>query len=53
MSKTKAVIRALRPHQWAKNTLVFVPILLAHKTGDLQAWEAAGILFGALSLWAS
>lgn len=53
MSKTKAVIRALRPHQWAKNTLVFVPILLAHKTGDLQAWEAAGILFGALSLCAS
>lgn len=53
MSKIRAVVRALRPHQWAKNFLVFMPILLAHKTGDLSAWRAAGILFGALSLCAS
>ncbi|MBQ9275537.1 MAG: UbiA family prenyltransferase [Succinivibrio sp.] len=24
------VIRALRPHQWAKNALIFAPLLLAH-----------------------
>jgi len=26
-------IRALRPHQWAKNLLVFLPLLLAHVAG--------------------
>jgi len=25
-----SVIRALRPHQWAKNLLIFLPLLLAH-----------------------
>jgi 4-hydroxybenzoate polyprenyltransferase/phosphoserine phosphatase len=28
-----SVFRALRPHQWAKNLLVFLPLLLAHITG--------------------
>ena len=28
---------ALRPHQWTKNTLVFVPLLAAHEV-DGQAW---------------
>ena len=27
----RSVLRALRPHQWAKNLLLFVPALLAHK----------------------
>jgi len=27
---TKALLRAIRPHQWAKNVLIFVPLLLAH-----------------------
>ncbi len=53
MSKTSAVLRAMRPHQWAKNLLVFVPILLAHRTHDLAAWRAAAVLFAALSLCAS
>ena len=26
----KALVKACRPHQWAKNTLLFVPILTAH-----------------------
>ena len=26
-----ALLRAMRPHHWLKNTLVFVPILLAYK----------------------
>ena len=43
----------MRPHQWAKNLLLFVPILLAHRTGDLTAWRSAAILFAALSLAAS
>jgi len=26
----KSVVRAMRPHQWAKNLLIFVPLLLSH-----------------------
>jgi 4-hydroxybenzoate polyprenyltransferase/phosphoserine phosphatase len=28
---------ALRLHQWSKNALLFIPLILAHKLGDLQA----------------
>ncbi|MAI78398.1 MAG: hypothetical protein CL917_05640 [Deltaproteobacteria bacterium] len=28
------LLRALRPHQWAKNVLVFAPLLLAHEVFD-------------------
>ena len=31
----RVVLRALRPHQWAKNVLVLVPLFAAHKAGDL------------------
>jgi 4-hydroxybenzoate polyprenyltransferase/phosphoserine phosphatase len=33
----KALSRALRPHQWAKNILIFVPLLTAHRLGDPAA----------------
>ncbi len=33
-SLTNGLIRALRPHQWAKNILVFIPLLLAHSYFD-------------------
>jgi len=45
-------IRALRLHQWSKNLLLFVPLLLAHKYGDLAAFMqvAAGfIAFGCVA----
>lgn len=29
-SRAKAFLRAIRLHQWAKNVLIFVPLLLAH-----------------------
>lgn len=29
--RAKAWVKLLRPHQWAKNALVFVPMLVAHK----------------------
>lgn len=31
MSPAKALIKAMRPHQWSKNALIFVPILFAHE----------------------
>ena len=36
-SAVKSWLRAVRLHQWAKNTLIFVPLLLAH------AWNPAAI----------
>jgi 4-hydroxybenzoate polyprenyltransferase len=33
-----AYIEALRPHQWSKNLLVFVPLLLAHRIDEPLAW---------------
>jgi 4-hydroxybenzoate polyprenyltransferase/phosphoserine phosphatase len=34
-STLRATIRALRPHQWAKNVLILVPIFAAHRARDL------------------
>lgn len=47
------LVRALRPHQWAKNALVFVPLLAAHKTGSIAAFIAALLAFLAFSACAS
>jgi 4-hydroxybenzoate polyprenyltransferase len=43
-------VRAMRPHQWAKNLLVFVPALAAHQTSGLFG---ALIAFVSFSLTAS
>ena len=45
-------LRALRPHQWVKNALAFVPLIAAHETGAGSYLAAAGI-FVALSACAS
>jgi 4-hydroxybenzoate polyprenyltransferase len=48
-----AVIRLLRPHQWVKNALVVLPLLLAHRLGDLDLWIAAVLAIVAFCLTAS
>ena len=45
-------VRSLRPHQWTKNLLVFVPILAAH-VDDVEAYLVAAGVFVALSCCAS
>ncbi len=45
--------RGLRFHQWAKNSLVFVPLILGGKAHDPTAWVHAFGAFLALSLLAS
>jgi 4-hydroxybenzoate polyprenyltransferase len=45
--------RGLRFHQWAKNSLVFVPLILGGKAHDPVAWGSAFVAFLALSLLAS
>jgi 4-hydroxybenzoate polyprenyltransferase len=45
--------RALRLHQWAKNALIFIPLLLGGKFHDPAAWGAALLGFVALGVLAS
>jgi 4-hydroxybenzoate polyprenyltransferase/phosphoserine phosphatase len=33
----RAAFRAIRPHQWAKNALIFVPLFAAHAAGNREA----------------
>ncbi len=49
----RAAFRALRPHQWAKNVLVFVPLLAAHRASDAAAIIAALLAFIAFCACAS
>lgn len=46
-------LRLLRPHQWVKNLLLFVPLLAAHRLGDLDALAALAVGFLAFGLVAS
>ena len=49
----KPFIKAIRPHQWAKNGLVFVPLFLAGRLGDAQAIMATILAFWGINLVAS
>jgi 4-hydroxybenzoate polyprenyltransferase len=52
-ARAVAVLRLLRPHQWAKNALVFAPVAGAHLLRDAQAMAATAGSFLAFSLAAS
>ncbi|MCB1745054.1 MAG: UbiA family prenyltransferase, partial [Gammaproteobacteria bacterium] len=49
----RALLRALRPHQWSKNLLVLVPVLAAHISLAPTLLGAALLAFMAFSLAAS
>ena len=49
----RAAIRALRPHQWAKNLLLFVPLVTAHRLVEAPALISAAWAFAAFCLVAS
>lgn len=49
----KAILYALRPYQWTKNLLVFVPIVLGHQFGQAREWLSSALLFVVFSLCAS
>ena len=46
-------LRLLRLHQWSKNTLLFVPLLAAHKTTEIDSLRKLSVAFFAFSLCAS
>jgi len=47
------VLKLLRPHQWVKNTLIFLPAAAAHQLTSLPIIKADLALFAAFSLCAS
>jgi 4-hydroxybenzoate polyprenyltransferase len=49
----KPLLRAMRPHQWVKNLLVFVPIVTAKAVWDFHGWFEAALMFAAFSSTAS
>jgi 4-hydroxybenzoate polyprenyltransferase len=48
-----SLVEALRLHQWAKNLLVFVPLILAGKAESIEAWTDCVFGFLALGILAS
>jgi len=52
-NKWKAALKELRPHQWAKNLLLFVPLYFAHEYDDWTLVFNATMAFFAFSFCAS
>lgn len=46
-------LRALRVHHWVKNALVFLPVLTAHRIGEMEVLKQALAGFAAFSFTAS
>jgi 4-hydroxybenzoate polyprenyltransferase/phosphoserine phosphatase len=51
--KLKPCLKALRPHQWVKNLLLFIPLILGHRLTDLHRISYAIFAFWSFSLCAS
>ena len=47
------VVKAIRPYQWVKNLLLFVPILMSHQLGDTTKLTSVVMAFAAFCLCAS
>jgi len=52
-SFSRILLATLRPHQWVKNLLVFVPLFTAHQYGDWASVKNALLAFVAFGLAAS
>lgn len=48
----RVFVKAMRPQQWAKNSLLFLPLLAAHES-NLALWAQVGLGFLAFGLLAS
>jgi 4-hydroxybenzoate polyprenyltransferase len=49
----KAIARAMRLHQWSKNLLIFVPIIMAHEIANPRIFAKGALAFLAFSLVSS
>src|SRR5688572_17638680 len=52
-NKPRAFVKALRPHQWVKNLLLFVPLVVGHRIDQADLLITAAFAFVAFSLCAS
>jgi len=52
-STSHALIKALRPHQWVKNIIIFVPLLTSHRFNEPRLLKSAVLALIAFSLCAS
>lgn len=48
-----ALLLCLRPHQWSKNLLIAIPLMMAHRVSDTQGWVNVLLAFISFSLGAS
>ncbi len=53
VSSFHAIIKALRVYQWVKNLLLFLPLILAHRFGDIPLFIQGVIAFFCFSFCAS
>ena len=53
ISRLKAFIKGIRPHQWAKNALIFLPLMLTKSSHNLESVVLASLALVAFSLCAS
>lgn len=42
--------RAMRPHHWVKNLLIFTPVVFHHSFFDLRLWSLSGLAFALFCL---
>lgn len=49
----KLILRQLRWHQWSKNLLLFLPMIMSHQLGEGRLWLDCSIAFVAFSCLAS
>lgn len=52
-AKPSDILRAMRPHQWAKNVLIILPLFLSHQFLDISKITTALTAFFAFSFCAS
>ena len=52
-SAARNLLKAVRPHQWAKNILILVPLLISHQYGMLDNWLMVALAFVAFTFCAS
>lgn len=52
-SVARSILKAMRPYQWVKNFLVFVPMLASHTVTNLHSWIAVTLLLCAFCATAS
>jgi phosphoserine phosphatase len=45
-----AVLKSMRLHQWVKNLLIFVPVIVSHQYSSLINWQQGFLAFLAFSL---